>query len=106
MIELMNTILAKIFAFTGSIGASVMYYHQMLVDKVGEQIAAGIYLCVVIIILGIFFKLFKVAFNILRYVIVPALVAGYIASTFFSVSFLAVVPIAGAAGSLIFLLKS
>jgi len=106
MVEIMNAVLAKIFAFAGGLGATVMFYHQMLVERVGEQVAAGIYLCALIVILGIFFKIFKLAFNILRYVVVPALVVGYIGTTFFSVNFLAILPIAGAAGSLFFLFKS
>lgn len=106
MNQIVDMALSRIGAIVGGTAANVAGYHEMLVSHFGEKMTMGIYLCAAILVLIIFFKIFKLAFNLLRFVIIPVLVAAYIASTFFSFNFLAFLPIAGAAFSLLFLIKS
>lgn len=106
MNQIMEMVLSRIGAIVGGAAANLASCHEMLIGHFGEKMTLGIYLCGGILILVILFKIFKLAFNILRFVVVPALVAGYIASTFFSYNFLAFLPIAGAAFSLMFFIKA
>lgn len=106
MNQIIDMILTRIGAFVGAVAANLAGYHEMLVSHFGEKMTMGIYLCAAILVLIIFFKIFKLAFNILRFVIIPTIVVGYIAYTFFSFNFLTFLPIAGAAFSLAFLIKA
>jgi hypothetical protein len=106
MNQIFEMALSRIGTFVGGAAANLVDYHEMMIAHFGQRMTAGIYLCAAILILVIFFKIFKLAFNLLRFVVVPALVAGYIASVFFSFNFLAFLPIAGAAFSLMFLIRA
>jgi hypothetical protein len=106
MNQIVETVLSRIGAIVGAAAANLAGYHEMLISHFGEKMTMGIYLCAGILILVIFLKIFKLAFNLLRFVIIPVLVAGYIATTFFSFNFLAFLPIAGAAFSLLFLIRA
>ncbi len=106
MNQIVDMALTRIGVIVGGVAANAAGYHQMLVDHFGEKMTMGIYLIAAILLLTIIFKIFKLAFNLLRFVIIPVLVACYIASTFFSFNFLTFLPIAGAAFSLLFMFKS
>ncbi len=99
-----------IFAFLSRIaanfGADLQHYHMQLVIRFGEQVTMLIYLCAIFLVLLIFFKVFKLAFNLLRFVVIPSLVVAYVASTFFSLSLMAAIPMAGAGFSFLYLLKA
>ena len=106
MPEILEAVFARLSVLVSKIGLNVLGYHKMLVDQVGEKLAMGIYLCAAILILLVVFKVFKLAFNILRFVIIPSVVVAYIGSMFLSLSFLAAMPVAGALFSVLFFIKS
>ncbi|MBD3217108.1 MAG: hypothetical protein GF310_02445 [candidate division Zixibacteria bacterium] len=106
MNNIVDLVLSRFGSVIGETAARTGEYHNYLISQFGENVTTGIYLCGVILVLVIIFKIFKLAFNLLRFIIIPALVAGYIATTFFSVNLLAVLPVAGAAFSLLFLIKA
>jgi len=104
--DIIEMVLKKAGSLATEIGINISNYHQMLVDHLGEKLAMGVYLCLAILLLLVVFKAFKLAFNLLRFVIIPAAVVAYIASTFFAFNFLAAMPIAGAIFSVLFFIKS
>ncbi|HEQ99053.1 MAG TPA: hypothetical protein ENO22_06910 [candidate division Zixibacteria bacterium] len=106
MDNIVDLVLSKIGSVVGGTFAEIGAYHDYLYIRFGPDITMAIYLCALILLLVVVFKIFKLAFNLLRFVLIPALVAGYIAATFFSVNLLSVLPIAGAAFSFLFLLKA
>lgn len=106
MPEIFGKLITQVFTLPGNIGTTALYYHQKIVEQVGENGAMGLYLCAIVIVLAIVFKIFKLTFNLLRFVIIPALVIGYISSALFSLSFFSITPIAGAACSVLFFIKS
>lgn len=106
MNEILETVLNRLSVWASQIGVNILAYHKLLVDQVGEKLAMGIYLCAAILVLLVIFKVFKLAFNILRFVIIPSVVVAYVASMFLSFSFLAAMPIAGALFSVLLFIKS
>ena len=106
MPEIVETVFARLCVLASQVGVNILGYHKMLIDQVGEKLTMGIYLCAAILILLVVFKVFKLAFNILRFVIIPSVVLAYIASMFLSFSFLAAMPVAGALFSVLLFIKS
>jgi len=106
MPEILDVVLAKIMELASSVGVNLKGYHQMLVGQLGEEVTMGVYLCASLLMLMIVFKVFKLTFDILRFVVIPSLAVAYIVSSFFSYNFLGIAPLAGAAFSFIFLLRA
>lgn len=106
MNNIIDEVLSRIGSVFGGTFADIGAYHDYLYIRFGPDITMAIYLCILILVLVIIFKVFKLAFNLLRFVIIPALLAGYVATTFFSVNLLSVLPVVGAAFSFLFLLKA
>jgi hypothetical protein len=106
MNNIVDLVLSRLGSVVGSAAARIGEYHNYMIERFGHDVTAGIYLCAVILTLVVIFKVFKLAFNILRFVIVPALLAGYVATTFFSFNLLTILPVTGAAFSLLFLIRA
>lgn len=91
---------------SGFASSNLNELHLSLQSQFGQQAVTIIYISLAVIALAIAFKVFKIGLNLLRFVLIPTVVIAYIAATFFSLSFTKTLPLAGAACSALFLMKS
>jgi hypothetical protein len=103
----LERVLAALFDWvSGLAGKHCSELHQYLLSQFGQQAVTIIYVSAVLIVLAIGFKLLKMGVNLVRFVVLPALIIAYVAASFFSLSFLKALPVAGAACSALFLMRS